>query len=477
MILAAHCLESPDVPPVMIEVSDGDGYDVVKRRIGEGMMKHCGENDSIRIWQMLHSGSVVGAMPRRPCDFYGFSGEPVLFCIERIPRLTVKVREMPINVRTLTGETVTLFVDSTDTIAEVEFVLQRKRGIILHRERLFFGDERLVMKRKLSSYDIQKGSTLHLAYPENDAYPIFVKTLTGQTYPLDVHSSDTTDDVKEKIQDTQGIPPDQQRLIFHGEQMEDDRTLFDNEVEEKSTCHLVLRLRGGGPSGHFADVSNSDAMKKIKFSNDAPSWRTAAPGLCLEGRCTNRGCEAHGMMVILNNHFQDFDLMRGSPKPCPECQRDVTPITCAFNNCVWSYKGKKTGERRCAFNNCVWRYKGKKTGERPVLTGPWTEVGDRYHRFNESSGVEWERLLIQVRPKLVHRAESAPEPLAASAVSAASVSIDYTWNMCTICISHPGDGAIKVLQCGHRFHDGCLASWAKGSSDVVCPNCRQTSRM
>lgn len=150
--------------------------------------------------------------------------------------------------------------------------IKEKEGIPLDQQRLIFNGRKLEDNKTSADYNIKKESIIQLELKNNLNnlnMRIYIKTLTGKTINLYVDPYDTIDKVKEKSQNQDDIPLDQQRLIFGGQQLEDNRTLDHYKIKKESIPHLILRLRGVVGFSKEINIKffkSQDEINKMYFS-------------------------------------------------------------------------------------------------------------------------------------------------------------------------------------------------------------------
>ncbi|KAH6904679.1 hypothetical protein BKA70DRAFT_1565649 [Coprinopsis sp. MPI-PUGE-AT-0042] len=171
------------------------------------------------------------------------------------------------------GRTIAACVEKSITTTQLRQMFQGQAGVGNHPCRVSLNGAKITSNGPMFAWGLSANATVVLA---TSSWQIFLKTLTGRTVTFEVEPTDMVESFKAQIENTEGIPPDDQRLIFRGAQLkENNRTLLSYGVRKEATIHLVLRLRGDKPVIYVYPPAGKTVEAQVNLSL-GPEWEFSA---------------------------------------------------------------------------------------------------------------------------------------------------------------------------------------------------------
>ena len=209
---------------ILLKVEPSDFIENIKAMIQEKEGFPLDKQTLLFAGRVLEDGYILS-------DYNVQSGSTVIVVLRHALKIFVKI---------IDDRSITLYVESSDTILSIKTKIHIMEGILPDGQILTFAGQQLEDSRTLSEYKIKMESRLFLIH---DHFEISVKTLTGRTIKPLVHPSDTIVRIKAKIEDKEGIPVEQQILLYFGKDLNDHITIFDYNIDSKCRLQLLLRRR------------------------------------------------------------------------------------------------------------------------------------------------------------------------------------------------------------------------------------------
>jgi hypothetical protein len=369
------------------------------------LQKACDREDDayFQIDSLMQEGVKVG--PHQCVDYYGIRGGSLIWSFNAPVKVTAQLAntdkepvEHDLWLRQIERDgAATVKVDPNDTagikwLADNGYTQSASGYVLRHDGRPLMTD----LLQCLAYYARTNRVVVNVSVCNN--MQVLIDGSDGTVHAITAQTDDTIGTIASRFKASSAQPVDvlKMQFTFGSAALTSSASLGEQGVRAGDILKQACGgLKGGKPPSDYMRLPSPTARKlRCKFadmsqpgdneqwSDDAPDYRIAEPGLCLEGKCRNDSYDAHDELVIMNNGIHDFDLIRDNNSRnkvlvCPLCSHYVKATTCGVNNCVWRMTGENADTKIMVFTK-------------------YELVGDWYYTFENQPSVEWTRLLIQV---------------------------------------------------------------------------------